>query len=131
MFLGMEQLAPTSRIQADPHSRELYFAIAGFWTLAEMQAFLQDLAKAAGPFIKNREKFTAMGNLAEFVPQDRATAEAIRDSLLLATKNGLTRFAVVSPPPLVKMQYRRITEGLDYDAFDDETTARRWLRTGA
>ena len=124
----MATLAPTSEIHADPKTHELYFSIAGFWTLEEMQAFLKDLANAAGPFIKSREKFTAMGNLADFVPQDRATAEAIRDSLLLATKNGLTRFAVVSPPPLVKMQYRRITEGLDYEAFDDETTARRWLR---
>lgn len=127
----MTTLAPTSKIAADPDMRELYFVIAGFWTLDAMQGFLKDLAKAAGPFIKKGEKFTSMGNLAEFVPQDRATAEAIRDSLLLATKNGLSRFAVVSPPPLVKMQYRRITEGLDYEVFDDETAARRWLRTGA
>lgn len=126
----MDTLAPTSRIDADPRTRELHFTIAGFWTLAAMEAFLTDLARAAGPFIKQRETFTALGNLADFVPQDRATADAIRDSLLLASQNGLTRFAVVSPPPLVKMQYRRITEGLDYAAFDDETSARRWLRNG-
>lgn len=124
----MTTLAPTSEISADPDKRELYFVIAGFWTLDAMQAFLKDLAKAAGPFIRKGEPFTAMGNLAEFVPQDRATAEAIRDSLLLARKNGLTRFAVVSPPPLVKMQYRRITEGLVYEAFEDEASARQWMR---
>ena len=127
----MDTLAPTSKIQANADTRELYFAIAGFWTLEDMTAFLNELARAAGPFIKSQQAFTAMGNLEDFVPQDRATADAIRDSLLLATKNGLTRFAVISPPPLVKMQYRRITEGLDYDAFDDETSARLWLRKAA
>ncbi len=81
----MDNLAPTSSIHADRDTRELYFAIAGFWTLDAMEAFLKDLAKSAGPFIKAREPFSAMGNLAEFVPQDRATADAIRDSLLLAT----------------------------------------------
>ncbi|MEM7702971.1 MAG: hypothetical protein AAF251_13610 [Pseudomonadota bacterium] len=124
----METLAPTSKIYADPKTRELHFAIAGFWNLDEMKDFLNELSKAAIPFIKKGETFTSMGNLASFVPQDRATAEAIRDSLLLATQNGLTRFAVVSPPPLVKMQYRRIGAGLDFDFFDDEVSARKWLR---
>ncbi|MEM9310031.1 MAG: hypothetical protein AAGA34_01180 [Pseudomonadota bacterium] len=124
----MDALAPTSKIHADPQARELYFAIAGFWTLETMDVFLKDLARAAAPFIKKREAFTAMGNLADFVPQDRATADAIRNSLLEGTRNGLKRFAVVSPPPLVKMQYRRISAGLDFDFFDDETAARRWLR---
>ena len=125
----METLAPTSKIHANREACELYFAIAGFWTLDAMETFLKDLARAALPFIKDGESFTALGNLSDFVPQDRATANAIRDSLLLASKNGLTRFAAVSPPPLVKMQYRRITEGLDYEVFDNDISARRWLRS--
>ncbi|MEM7689941.1 MAG: hypothetical protein AAF291_13040 [Pseudomonadota bacterium] len=127
----MDALAPTSKIHADRETCELHFTIAGFWTLATMEEFLRDLAKAAVPFIKAREPFTAMGNLSDFVPQDRATADAIRDSLLMASKNGLTRFAAVSPPPLVKMQYRRITAGLDFEVFDDEVSARHWLRSAA
>jgi len=124
----MDTLAPTSSIHADRDTRELYFAIAGFWTLEAMEGFLEDLTKAAVPFMKQRESFSAMGNLSEFVPQDRATADAIRDSLLLGSQNGLKRFAVVSPPPLVKMQYRRISAGLDFEFFEDELSARRWLR---
>ena len=124
----MTILAPTSSIAADADTRELYFAIAGFWELEKMHAFLADLANAARPFMKERIPFTALGNLAHFVPQDRATADAIRDSLKLATTNGLTRFAVVSPPPLVKLQYRRIGEGLNVEFFDDEPSARMWLR---
>lgn len=124
----MEMLAPTSSIRTDLDTHELYFAIAGFWTQDAMEAFLKDLARAAVPFIKNGQSFAAVGNLADFVPQDRVTADAIRDSLLMATKNGLARFAIVSPPPLVKMQYRRISAGLNFEFFDDETTARQWLR---
>lgn len=127
----MDTLAPTSTIRADLKALELAFGIAGFWTRESMEAFLDDLAKAAVPFMKQKQSFTALGNLANFVPQDRATADAIRDSLLLASQNGLARFAIVSPPPLVKMQYRRISAGLDFDFFDDETAARRWLRSDA
>ena len=124
----MASLAPSSSLRADRSYQELYFAIAGFWTLEEMNVFLADLARTALPFIKNKERFTALGNLSDFVPQDRQTAEAIRSSLLEATRNGLIRFAVVSPPPLVKMQYKRIGEGMDVAFFDDETNARGWLR---
>ncbi|MEO1648293.1 MAG: STAS/SEC14 domain-containing protein [Pseudomonadota bacterium] len=124
----MATLAPTSSIHADDQRRELYFAIAGFWQLEDMRAFLDDLAKAAAPFLGAKRRFTAMGNLAEFVPQDRATADAIRDSLLLGNRNGLTKFAVVSPPPLVKLQYKRIGAGLDVEFFEDEASALSWLR---
>lgn len=128
--MDMETLAPTSKIHADLKTHELYFAIAGFWTLDAMSAFLEDLTKAAVPFIKERQRFTAIGNLSAFVPQDRATADAIRDSLLLGSQNGLVRFAIVSPPPLVKMQYRRISAGLDFEFFENDDDARHWLRTG-
>ena len=124
----MASLAPTSSIRADDQRRELYFAIAGFWQLEDMQAFLDNLAKAANTFIRAKRRFNAMGNLAEFVPQDRATADAIRDSLLLGNRNGLAKFAVVSPPPLVKLQYKRIGAGLDVEFFDDEASALCWLR---
>ncbi|MGB3472528.1 MAG: STAS/SEC14 domain-containing protein [Erythrobacter sp.] len=123
----MSALDPTSRIHANTHRRELYFSIAGFWEPASMKAFLRDLTAAANPFIRDGVEFVAIGNLADFVPQDRETAAAIRDSLLLASQHGLTRFAVVSPSSLVKMQYRRITAGLDVEFFEDEYAAREWL----
>ncbi|MEO1730771.1 MAG: hypothetical protein AAFR64_08540 [Pseudomonadota bacterium] len=125
----MASLAPSSSLHADTTHKELYFAIAGFWTRDEMDAFLQDLARTAMPFIRTKTPFVALGNLADFVPQNRETADAIRASLLQASRNGLVKFAVVSPPPLVKLQYRRIAEGLDAQFFDDEPSARRWLRS--
>jgi len=124
----MTALEPTSRIHANTHRRELYFSIAGFWEPGSMKEFLRDLTAAANPFIRDGVEFVAIGNLVDFVPQDRETADSIRDSLLQASQHGLTRFAVVSPSSLVRMQYRRITEGVDVEFFDDEYSAREWLR---
>lgn len=125
--MNLDKLDATSSIRVDTHRRQLQFVISGFWELEEMSIFLKDLAKAAHPLIEDNIGYSALGDLSAFVPQDRATADAIRDSLLLASRHGLKRFAVVSPPPLVKMQYRRIAAGLDVEFFDDQTSASRWL----
>ena len=124
----MASLAPTHTIHADSARGELHFAIGGFWTRAAMEEFLKDLTRAGLPFLQAGRDFSALGDLSEFVPQDRETAAAIRDSLIEGSKNGLTRFAVVSSSSLVQMQYRRITQGLDVAFFDDVRSAEQWLR---
>ncbi|MBV7266676.1 hypothetical protein [Erythrobacter ani] len=127
----MSTLAPVHSISVDLDHAELHFAVGGFWTPEAMGQFLTDLAKAASPFLKSREPFTALGDLREFVPQNRETAAAIRDSLLMGQKNGLTRFAVVSASPLVKLQYQRITDGVEVEFFDAPKDAEQWLRASA
>ena len=128
MFRAMTTLAPYHSISVDPEWAELHFSIGGYWTLEAMGEFLYALGDAAKPFIKEGRSFDAIGDLHDFVAQSRETADAIRDSLLLAQKNGMRRFAVVAPPALVKLQYRRLTEGLEAEFFEDEKTARSWLR---
>lgn len=124
----MEHLHRTQSIHSDEQHRELHFAIGGFWDEPEMLSFLADLASAASPFITKRTSFNAIGDLSAFVPQNRATAAAIRDSLLEAQKFGLQRFAVVTESSLVRMQYRRITDGVDVEFFDNGRDAVKWLR---
>lgn len=124
----MTTLAPAHTISVDDDHAEVHFTIGGFWTPEAMGAFLHDLGNAAKPFMKEGRAFNALGDLSEFVTQTRETAEAIRNSLLMAQSNGMKRFAVVAPPALVKLQYRRITEGLDAKFFEDEAEARAWLR---
>lgn len=124
----MASLAPSQSITTDAAHAQLHFTISGFWQREAMDAFLVDLAKAAMVFIKQGTRFSALGDLSEFVPQDQETAGAIRDSLLQARQHGLTRFAVVSTSSLVRMQYRRITEGLEVEFFDDVASAKEWLR---
>ena len=126
----MASLAPSSLIAIDQNHRELHFAIGGFWTLETMNEFLTDLARATKPFFKKQQSYSALGDLRDFVPQSRETADAIRDSLLMAAQNGLTRFAVVTTSTLVVLQYKRLTDGIDVGFFEDPRSAERWLREG-
>ena len=124
----MGNLSPSHAIRVDLGSAELFFAIGGYWTLIDMQAFLFEMGEQAKPLLRTKEPFDAIGDLSEFVPQDRETAEAIRETMLTGQRNGLRRFAVVSPNTLVKLQYRRITQGLEVEFFDSVAIAREWLR---
>jgi hypothetical protein len=124
----MSELAPTQSITVDLDHRELHFAIGGFWTLEAMQDFLRHLAGAAKPFLSTGTKFSALGDLRGLVTQNRETAEAIRQSLLEGQRNGMTRFAMVTESSLVKLQYRRITDGVAAEFFDNPDAARKWLR---
>ncbi|AOL23131.1 SpoIIAA-like [Erythrobacter litoralis] len=125
----MASLAPSHSISVDRHHAELHFAISGLWAKASMQDFLDELLGKAKPFLRDRAPFSALGDLRDFVPQDRETAQVIRDSILAGRDNGLTRFAVVSSAPLVRMQYRRIADGVEVNFFDAPDEARRWLRS--
>lgn len=125
----MSQLAPSHKISLKEAQAELHFAIRGFWSCEDMKTFLFDLGNAAKPFMRTGTRFSAVGDLRGFVPQDRATAEAIRESLMLAQNNGMERFAVVADSSLVKLQYRRITDGIEASFFDTLSAADAWLRS--
>ncbi|MEM9501597.1 MAG: hypothetical protein AAF941_07090 [Pseudomonadota bacterium] len=125
----MSNFAPVHSISVDIEHAELHFAIGGLWTFDAMKDFLYELGEAAKPFMKERKPFSSAGDLREFVPQNRETADAIRDTLLLGQKNGMKRFAVVTTSPLVKMQYRRLTSGLEVEFFDVPAAAQSWLRS--
>jgi hypothetical protein len=125
----MSTLAPIHSISLKEPRAELHFTIGGFWTCEAMEGFLFDLGEAAKPLMRAGIRFSALGDLRGFVPQDQATAEAIRGSLLLAQKNGMERFAVVADSSLVRIQYRRITDGITARFFDKPSEAQAWLRT--
>ena len=121
-------MTPTHTIAADRDRCELHFAIGGYWNVEGMQRFLLELSEMAEPFLKSGTPFSVLGDFKDFVPQDRATADAIRDSIELGTRNGLNRFAVLAASPLVRMQYRRIARGTEVEYFESLTDAIAWLR---
>lgn len=121
-------MTPTHSITADRDHAEVHFAIGGLWDHAGMMRFLFDLGEAAKPFMKEGRPFSALGDFKDFMPQDRATADAIGDSIAAGAKNGLRRFAVVAAAPLVRMQYRRIARGAEVEYFDTRAEALTWLR---
>lgn len=124
----MSVMNPTHTIAADRDHAEVHFAIGGYWDLAGMKRFLFDLGEAAKPFMKAGKPFSALGDFRDFMPQDRATADAIGNSIAAGGRNGLRRFAVVAASPLVRMQYRRIAHGTEVEYFETTAAALAWIR---
>lgn len=124
----MAVMTPTHTIAADLDRKEVHFTIGGYWDPEGMKRFLFELGEAAKPLMKRGEPFSALGDLREFMPQDRDTSNAIRDSIIAGTHNGLRRFAVISSASLVRMQYRRIAQAVEVEFFDSLAEGTAWLR---
>lgn len=124
----METLAPFHKVTLHEASCEVHSRIDGFWTKESIQTYFDDVNAACLPLVKSRSPIYALVDMSELVPQDRATSEAIRDHLMLSKQFGLKRLAVIAKSTLVKMQYRRLSEGLDVEFFDDRASAAKWLK---
>ena len=125
----MSEFTPSHSISRYEASCQVHFAISGYWKLEDMHGFLEELNEAALPFVKARKPIYVLGDMNGFKTQDRETGQAIRDHLLQSQKYGLQRVAIISPDTLVKMQYRRLSEGVDVMFFDDKAEAFAWLRS--
>jgi hypothetical protein len=124
----MNTLTTHYKISRNVEMGEVYFEISGFWKLAEMKAYLRELNDAAAPIVAQRLPIRVLGEMEGFLPQDRQTGEAIRDHLMMSRRYGLQRVAIVSAPVLVKLQYRRLSEGIEVEFFDSKAEAMAWLR---
>jgi hypothetical protein len=124
-------ISPTHSISLDQAHCEVHFSVGGFWRFEDMQGFLQKLNEAALPLTKARKPIRALGDMSELVPQDRQTGDLIRDHLLGAQNYGLERIAIVSGSALTKIQYRRLSQGLEVEFFEDKSAALVWLRRAA
>ncbi|MFU7529539.1 hypothetical protein [Qipengyuania sp. ASV99] len=107
---------------------EIHFACAGFWNPETMRRFLEELNQKTLPLIKAGKPIYALGDFTDALPQDRETADLVADHLANARKFGLQRVAIINATALMKMQYKRVSKGLEVEFFDDVRTAERWLR---
>ncbi len=121
-------MEPKHSISIDLDHSELHFSLSGFWNEELVQDFLQEAHTVAAPLVETGKPYSLLGDLREFVPQDRATAAAIENSNKEALNYGVKRLALVTTSPLVKLQYRRITEGLNAEFFEEPQAAKEWLR---
>lgn len=119
---------PKSKIARHDSYGEVHFAISGFWELDNMEAFLEDLNKASYPLVKEQKPIRVLGEMGGFLPQTRDTGDAISDHLKMSKKYGLERVAIITDSSLVKMQYRRLSQGIEVDFFEDKVSAIKWLR---
>ncbi|MEP3051171.1 MAG: STAS/SEC14 domain-containing protein [Erythrobacter sp.] len=107
---------------------EVHFKIAGLWQEDAMQTFFDKINEAALPLMKARRPIHALGDMTEFVPQNRVVGEAIRDHLMGAQKFGLRRIAIITDSALVRLQYKRLSAGIEVDYFENQVDAIAWLR---
>ena len=124
----METITPGSSVSCVEEHGEVHFAISGFWELEAMHSFLEQLNEASMPMVRARQPIRVLGDMEGFVPQSREAGDAIRNHLMNACKFGLERIAILKGSPLTKMQYKRLSAGLEVGFFDDKGEATDWLR---
>lgn len=125
---AMDSLQPSSTITSDPSLGEIHFQISGLWKADRMESFLRGLTKAAVPIVEQRMAIHVLGDMTGFVAQTRDTGGAIQDHLTMSVKYNLTRVAIVGASSLVKLQYKRLSRGIDVGFFDSKADALHWLR---
>ncbi|MBH5321846.1 STAS/SEC14 domain-containing protein [Aurantiacibacter sediminis] len=126
----MANLDPTYRIDIDDEHGEIHFAVAGYWDRDRMLGFLKELDANATPILMSRNRLRALGDMSELTAQNREVGELISKHLQGAQRAGLERIAIVTDSATVRMQYRRLSEGLDVAFFSSQAEALAWLRDG-
>lgn len=124
----MQNLEPVSDISTDESKCELHFAVSGLWELDRMESFLRGLSKHALVLLPLQRPIMVLGDMRDFVPQTRETSDAIRNHLMESLKYGLKRAAIFGASSLVKMQYKRLSDGLEVEFFESKSDALHWLR---
>ena len=124
----MSDLKPQSRVTNDLYKGELYFWVSGLFGKDDMDQLVVDLNKGAWPITKSGQPVHVLGEMKGFTPQARETGNIIRDHLIASQEFGLKRVAICNASALVKMQYKRLSEGLEVEFFEDRIDALKWLR---
>ncbi len=120
---------PKHSIRRIEQHREVHYTIAGLYDADAAKAFMTELARAAYPFIAAQQKWSVLGDLSNFIPQGRETADVIEESVKEASGNGLVRMALLNPPPIVTMQHKRLTTAAILEVFENKAEALAWIRS--
>jgi len=128
MHARMEKLKTRHSIALHEEHCEVHFRIAGYWEADAMRAFQDRLSHACVPLVQAGKPLHVMGEMADFVPQSRETANMIRKHLEFSRKFGLKKVAILNPSRLVRDQYRRVSKGIDVQFFTNRIDAIAWLR---
>ncbi|MEL6531199.1 MAG: hypothetical protein AAGK01_05920 [Pseudomonadota bacterium] len=124
----METTRPKYTVALDEARSEFHSSIGGFWSTDSIQEYFDAVNEATMPLLKARSPIYALVDFSDFVPQDRATGDAIRDHLHMSKKYGLKRLAILGASPLTTMQYKRLSDGINVEFFDSKIDAITWLR---
>jgi hypothetical protein len=124
----MSDFAPSYSIERDITRRELHWSASGHWTEEEAVKLPKALFLQSLVFIEKGQKFRVLGDLREFHVQNQDVVEVMRGSQEGAAQNGVERMAIVLSSTLLKLQFRRISAGLNLEFFETKEEALLWLR---
>jgi hypothetical protein len=99
----------------------------GFWTEADVGRFGAELARVIG--LAAGRPFDGLVDVSAVGPQAVIAAQAQLVGVLVTA--GLRRLAVAGAGPLLAMQARRATAGVETGFLPDAPAARAWLRRAA
>jgi hypothetical protein len=125
----MSSLAPSFTVTLDDARGELHFVTSGLFDRKAMDAFLAEVGKAIGPLLKQKRKLRALGDLRGYVTQTREIGEQMARTLEQAEAVGIERTAIIINSAVLKMQYKRVSEGRNVQIFEDPDAALAWLRS--
>lgn len=124
----MHSLVPHFEITRDDMRRELHWTAAGLWTLEKAQELPKALYKQSLPFIETKRTFRVFGDLTEFAVQKQEVVDIMQASQENSAELGVDRMAVQYSSTLVKIQFRRISDALELEFFENRDEALAWLR---
>ncbi len=124
----MTQISPSYEVSFNAAFGEVRSKIGGFWSEEQIATYFDALNEASMPMVIERKPIHALVEFDDFVPQNKATSDAIRAHLMQSQKFGLVRLAIVRASALVKMQYRRLSDGIVVEFFETVAEGEVWLR---
>jgi hypothetical protein len=125
----MSNLVPYYSVTVDDVRGELHFVTSGLFDRQTMDAFLAEVGKAIGPLLKQKRRLRALGDLRGYVTQTREIGEKMARTLEQAEAVGIERTAIIINSAMLKMQYKRVSEGRKVQIFEDADAALAWLRS--
>ena len=125
----MDNLDPTFSISADLTHGEVHYSVGGLWDMPTMIEFQRDLLAKSKPLLEAGRKIHALGEMSKFVTQTREISEAMRMVVTESAKLGTVKTAIVGGSNLMKMQYKRLNDGINCEFFDRKSDAIAWLRS--
>lgn len=127
----MTDLNPTFSVAVFEERGELHFTTSGLFTRQVMDDFLAAVGKAIGPLLAQKRKLRAYGDLTGYVTQTREIGEEMAQILVKAEAIGIEKTAIVIDSSILKMQYKRLSEGRNVEIFENRADALTWLRSAA
>ena len=124
----MTTLAPRFSVSAVPDRNEVHYTASGLWNLDKLPELQAALFDASKEFIEQKRSFRVLGDLRDFAVQTQPVAEQMEQTQIASAKFGVDRMALICSSMLVRKQFERVSEAVNFEIFDNEASALDWLR---